>query len=241
MQTCLLPQGICNALDKINRSFLWGDTESQKKMHLVKWDEVNVPEGSGGLGLNKTKEANIAHLAKTGWKILQNEDVCWANVFRQKYFKNQNILDYNIKSNDSYFWKGIVRSFNIAKEGLKWRISKGDKVSLWFDHWIGSGPLFLEEGINIDMNQLDLRVSDIIDNGFNWSFDVFLSPLPYHIMETIRGIHIPTNYNSEDKLIWGESNDGVLSAKGVYRFLRKGDLANFNDTKWKWIWNMPCT
>ncbi|CAL1406862.1 unnamed protein product [Linum trigynum] len=37
MQTELLPVNVCRSLDRINRGFIWGDTEAKKKIHLVGW------------------------------------------------------------------------------------------------------------------------------------------------------------------------------------------------------------
>ncbi|KAL6138042.1 hypothetical protein ACLB2K_063330 [Fragaria x ananassa] len=38
MQTAKLPISICDSLDRLNRNFLWGDTDQQRKVHLTNWD-----------------------------------------------------------------------------------------------------------------------------------------------------------------------------------------------------------
>lgn len=40
MNTIMIPQSICVDIDKINRNFLWGDTEDKKKVHLIKWKKL---------------------------------------------------------------------------------------------------------------------------------------------------------------------------------------------------------
>ncbi|KAG8374643.1 hypothetical protein BUALT_Bualt10G0017400 [Buddleja alternifolia] len=40
MHTNWLPSKVCDHLDKINRSFLWGSRDNVKKVHLVGWDKV---------------------------------------------------------------------------------------------------------------------------------------------------------------------------------------------------------
>lgn len=40
---------MCDKNDKLNRDFLWGDTENKKKVHLVKWDNVCKLKAPGGV------------------------------------------------------------------------------------------------------------------------------------------------------------------------------------------------
>lgn len=64
MQTAKLPVTTCNAIDKLNKGFLWGDSENKKKVHLARWDLVCQPKSLGGLGIKKTVKMNQALLAK---------------------------------------------------------------------------------------------------------------------------------------------------------------------------------
>ncbi|KAL6199614.1 hypothetical protein ACLB2K_029398 [Fragaria x ananassa] len=41
MQTAKLPISICDSLDRLNRNFLWGDTDQLRKVHLTNWDMEN--------------------------------------------------------------------------------------------------------------------------------------------------------------------------------------------------------
>lgn len=51
MQTMEIPVSVCDKLDKINRNFLWGDTDKKKKMHLINWNKVCKSKDNGGLGI----------------------------------------------------------------------------------------------------------------------------------------------------------------------------------------------
>lgn len=51
MLTARLPNGVVHELDKLNRRFLWGGTESKRALHLVKWTDVCLPKRYGGLGM----------------------------------------------------------------------------------------------------------------------------------------------------------------------------------------------
>lgn len=51
MQCSLLPNRILEGIDQVNRNFLWGSTESVRKIHWVGWSKVTQPKNVGGLGL----------------------------------------------------------------------------------------------------------------------------------------------------------------------------------------------
>lgn len=41
MQYTKLPRSTCDDIDRRNKSFLWGELEGEKKVHLVSWESVN--------------------------------------------------------------------------------------------------------------------------------------------------------------------------------------------------------
>ena len=44
MQTAWLPQSTCDALNQLNRNFLWGTTVDKRKLHLLHWRKVTRPK-----------------------------------------------------------------------------------------------------------------------------------------------------------------------------------------------------
>lgn len=64
MQSMLLPDGVCDAIDKRIRSFIWGTTRNQRRCHLVSWETVVKTKDEGGLGIRSMREMNKAFLAK---------------------------------------------------------------------------------------------------------------------------------------------------------------------------------
>ena len=95
----------CNALtfrivfmrgiDRVNRNFLWGSTESSKKIHWVGWQKVTKPKEKGGLGLQTAKGRNTALLAKLNWRFNIEKEALWARVLRQKYCSQRRINSAN--------------------------------------------------------------------------------------------------------------------------------------------------
>lgn len=69
MQSMLLPVGICEAIDKKVRNFIWGNKEGERRMHLVSWDTVTRAKNHGGLGIRETREMNLVFLVKIGWRL----------------------------------------------------------------------------------------------------------------------------------------------------------------------------
>ncbi|MCI31176.1 putative ribonuclease H protein, partial [Trifolium medium] len=53
MMTTVVPKSCLDEIQKLQRRFIWGDTEDKKKFHAVKWETVCMPKSSGGLGLRQ--------------------------------------------------------------------------------------------------------------------------------------------------------------------------------------------
>lgn len=60
-------------------------------------------------------------------------------MINEKYVKNSNVLEWTLKENCSYIWRGIVKAQPVIGKGIKWNVGKGDKVKLWKDWWCGKG------------------------------------------------------------------------------------------------------
>lgn len=50
-------------------------------------------------------------------------------------------MEAKIGHNLSYTWRSIWISQFLLKEGYKWRIGKGGRISLWNGKWLGEGEL----------------------------------------------------------------------------------------------------
>lgn len=97
MQLQSLPAHICLEIDKINRNFLWGSSNEQRKPHYLRWEIVNLPKEKGGLNIRTAKDNNLAMLSKLGWRLLNNDKAAWCLALRHKYLKNESL--WTAKSN----------------------------------------------------------------------------------------------------------------------------------------------
>ena len=64
-----IPVRFCDEVEKLVRNFPWGSTVEIKKMHMVGWSKVTMPQDLGGLGIFQMKARNAAILAKFCWRI----------------------------------------------------------------------------------------------------------------------------------------------------------------------------
>ena len=54
MQAMKLPTSICYKIDQVCGQFIWGSSDSKRKIHLLSWDRICRREEEGGLGFRKS-------------------------------------------------------------------------------------------------------------------------------------------------------------------------------------------
>ncbi|KAL7260348.1 hypothetical protein ACSBR1_006087 [Camellia fascicularis] len=64
-----IPSTVANTIDKFQRSFLWGDSEEKKKLHLVSWKDCSLSRKFGGLGFRKSRDNSESLLYKWWWRF----------------------------------------------------------------------------------------------------------------------------------------------------------------------------
>ncbi|XP_040372858.1 uncharacterized protein LOC112194030 [Rosa chinensis] len=236
MQTTRLPMYICDDLDKINRNFLWGDTENKKKIHLVNWDTVCLPKNLGGLGIKKSSDMNQSMLAKTGWRLFQNDSGLWASIYREKYLKRGWLFDQNYQQTKdcSSTWRSVLNGVNLLKKGLIWRVGDGRKIKFWTDVWFPPTAL-----INYALPDSIINIEDTVcsfwnDNG--WDLNLLSDCIPTGITDQI--LRIPPGFDGcgDDTQIWGGTSNGSFSVKSAYNIFFE-DYEQMH-SPWKFIWKM---
>ena len=51
IMTTTTPKVCLNEINKIQRTFIWGDENGNRKYHVVRWDLVTSPKALDGLGI----------------------------------------------------------------------------------------------------------------------------------------------------------------------------------------------
>lgn len=77
--------GVAKAIDKLQATFLWGGTDINKKVHLVKWKGVTKCKSQGGLGVKDLREVNDCLLLKWQWRYGSENNAMWKSVVCSKY------------------------------------------------------------------------------------------------------------------------------------------------------------
>lgn len=78
-----------------------GKYGDHRKIHLVAWEKVTAPKREGGLELRSMRQANVAFLAKLGWRLLAEPRKLWARVIRSKYCEGRRDIDMFKRKPDS--------------------------------------------------------------------------------------------------------------------------------------------
>jgi hypothetical protein len=161
MQTAKLPTSTAESLDKLNRDFLWGDCDGRKKIHIVNWDSVCRPKYLGGLGIKKTANMNKAMLAKSGWRMLQNDEGLWCNILKDKYLRNSDLANNSYKkpASCSRTWSSLCHGASLLRQGIIWRIGNGESTHFWTDQWSKHGIL-RDKALDPSMVDNDMLVLD---------------------------------------------------------------------------------
>ncbi|XP_019189019.1 PREDICTED: uncharacterized protein LOC109183394 [Ipomoea nil] len=91
MQTMLLPKGVCDAIDKTTRNFLWGGDGTKRKTSLVKWDTVTLP---------KEEEKSIAKMTRK-----RNESNSWKGICAAAHILEKGAVKVVANGRNTSFWE----------------------------------------------------------------------------------------------------------------------------------------
>ncbi|GKV16991.1 hypothetical protein SLEP1_g27551 [Rubroshorea leprosula] len=180
MSLFLIPNSVLVELISIQRTFLWGGVESQKKISWVKWDYVCCSKQKGGLGVSDLRRKNWALLGKWWFRFGDGVESLWKRIVKEKYYGGKwEEVDITAFGNRrmSKLWRDIIniggRSMklsNILVEGFKWEVGEGNRVSFWSNPWVGNKTLRVEYPRLYELStNKECKISDIgVWEGDKW-------------------------------------------------------------------------
>ncbi|CAA0833833.1 Unknown protein [Striga hermonthica] len=117
--------------------FIWGSSQSVRKVHLVNWSSLCTPKEKGGLGLKNQRRMNMALLMKLGWGLLSKLEALWVRVLCAKYKLHPNTMSdgYHFPSG-SVILRAIARVCPHVVKGTRWSIGDGSRILFWWDNWL---------------------------------------------------------------------------------------------------------
>ncbi|XP_061370519.1 uncharacterized protein LOC133313201 [Gastrolobium bilobum] len=238
MQAAVLPKGICNEVEKLTRSFLWGSSRGQRKTHLVSWKKVCTSKKEGGLGFRNQSLVNKAFYMKLGFNLIANKDSMWVKVLCSKYKVGEGFSPVLKRgSMESNVWKGIRSVWDQVIDGSRVSIGDGSSSSFWFDRWVPRvGRLVGHALADIPEESLNWRVIDCVHRG-DWDWGKFNNFLSREALVAVGNVSPPSHMAGKDKLFWTLSSCGSFKVGSAYRSLSCQGMnvsSKSWDTVWKW-------
>lgn len=88
--------------------------------------------------------------------------MCGESLFGLSIPRNENILAYLVRLNDSRFWKSIMSCLLEVMENVKVMV-RGGNASFWFDKWLASSTLsiIVEAELNSKLRIKDCWVNNL--------------------------------------------------------------------------------
>ena len=239
-----MPKSVCLRLEKIQRDFLWGGGNLERKPHLVNWKTVCLDKSYGGLGVRSLSKMNIALFCKWCWRFANDRDSLWRLVISTKFGEG----DGGWNSNDirggygTGLWKDISKEWITFSQNATSSLGNGRRLRFWKDPWCGETALCnaFPTLFNLVVHK-NARVAEVWDSsrvGGGWS-PVFERPFnDWEIEEVERFLLVLHNKKirpaQEDCLILKETRPDGFAVKLMYR-----KLIHFPPTDFPWysIWN----
>ncbi|KAL4322447.1 hypothetical protein AHAS_Ahas14G0211400 [Arachis hypogaea] len=239
MQNGRVPKGICEEIEKMQRGFIWGDIETQRKFHAIGWKTLCSPKHEGGLGLRKLSVMNDAFLMKIIWQLDKEPDSLWAEVIRHKYCNgNRQIIQPIARRMDSPLWKELVKVWPEYKRNTFCQIGDGLSTNFWRDPWVEDINSLLEFATK-SISDTESAVWEWTNNKGEWDTNKLKEYLPEDIVAKITASPPPSLDQNEDTIGWKHTEDGDFSIGATYKGLEKWTKPQQNDWTKIWKWQGP--
>lgn len=212
---------------------MWSDTDTQKNVHLVNWDNGCKSKIEGGLGIRKARDQNTVVLTKLGWKIISDKDKLWYRVLHSKYLNDHTLYTWPVKKKSSHCWISICKNRDILRKGIKWTVGNGNDISLWHDWWCGTQPLAQQNNC-YQSNALD-KVNSILDDEGKWDIDLLSNIDNQQDLNEILKVNRPRYVTFIDTPTWVPSSSGNFTTASAFTFITNSELS---DRDWKWTWKL---
>lgn len=170
------------------------------------------------MGFREFADFNLAMLAKTAWRVLQNPDALWVKMLKGLYYPRTDFLNARKGGRASWAWSSILAGREVIKSDLIWRIGDGSRVRVWKDRWVGGEEL--EKTVDDTASNSEMLVNALVRN-CRWDVEVLKRLFKEEVVMQILQILVSQS-GKEDKLTWKGSRNGNYSVKEGYALIRRG-------------------
>ncbi|CAJ2662667.1 unnamed protein product [Trifolium pratense] len=235
MRYAKIPKTLCDEMEKIQRGFLWGDTEQKRRPHLISWDVCCLPKKAGGLGIKSPHQMNNAFLMKILWNMINKPDNLWCKVLYNKYGRKKD-LRHAISSQpyDSPLWKSLACIWDQFQNHTVWQLGDGENINFWLDKWAPCGSSLM---LNATQQFVDttLTVKDVVTINGHWNIDFIKAHLPPDKANQVLAIPAPMEADGPDSLGWKGTSTRHFTVQSAYE-LQCQNL-NHIEGDWQKIWD----
>ncbi|KAL4394917.1 hypothetical protein AHAS_Ahas02G0199900 [Arachis hypogaea] len=180
MMHSIIPKGICQEIERLQRRFIWTENAGERKFHNVGWHILCKPKILGGLGFKSLFLMNEAFMLKSLWRLVVDNDTLWARVLLNKYDKGRQFPgEMKVKGSDSQFWKNLKKMKMIFDKNTRFSISNDKSTRLWDDPWVENDPL--REHLTSNKILVELRnmtVIEAMEQNNDWNYPLLKNHLP---------------------------------------------------------------
>ncbi|KAJ9697654.1 hypothetical protein PVL29_006993 [Vitis rotundifolia] len=242
-----LPNSVARRLEKLQRGFLWGGGNLERKAHLVKWEVVCGDKKKGGLGLRKLTCLNRALLGKWIWRFACVKEEPWKKVLEVKY--GQGDFGWRTRKANGAFgvglWKEILKESDWCWENMEFKVGKGNKIRFWTDQWCGSHvlsrrfPLLYALAVQRNATVGEMWDQNLGQGGWNLRFQRDFNDweldMVGRLLDVLREQRVTLE---EDVVFWKEGKGGLFKVKKAYNILISPIDAVFPISN-IWVDNVP--
>ncbi|KAK2417953.1 hypothetical protein QL285_040194 [Trifolium repens] len=240
MMSMPIPISCLNEIEKIQRAFIWGDTEDKRKAHMVSWETITKPKSNGGLGFRKLQGMNQACLMKMGWSLMVEEQSLWGEVLLGKYGRdswNQGLV--TVTPNDSALWKAIAKVWPLLEQHKCWSLGDGSKVNFWHDKWINEHLRISDLVSNIPEESREWTAHDVSTGDGRWNLNLLNSLVPDSIIQKMHAIVPPHTSYGDDIKLWPGNRAGSFTVSAAYQLITL-ETTDIVDRTWNSVWKIDC-
>eukprot|EP00253_Pinus_taeda_P028735 PITA_28735 len=244
------PKWVLKRIRNMQRDFLWGSSETNRKWALVKWDKICKPKIQGGIGLRDPETSNTIMNAKIWWQWVTTQGKLWAKIWRAKYANNrpqEELIRFTPVDKGSLIWNAAKQHYQLIQKHSFWEIRNGCMARFWNDAWNQMPSLssvFPPEANQIRQEQQQATIHQYwtqeTENGFRqW---LPRNQITSNVISAGRDeLEIELKKRSirhqegADIIRWGYTPKGSYSTLEAYHLM--GDLPNRPDPLWGRIWS----
>lgn len=144
-------KAIINELIKIQRGFLWGGVEKNKKIDWISWEKIYLSKKKGGLSIKHSGNFNLALFYKWKWIILKDVKTPWFKLLSCRYDNIKRIILSDpcpLLGSKVSVWLKDICAMGSSSEHSNWFIEyiayktgNDDFIDFWCDRWLDPVPL----------------------------------------------------------------------------------------------------